>query len=126
MKPYLIILYLIVLVALGASADGLNTHMQTWGHLLEAIEILGLFSFLIVFKIDRKQFVYALGSYICFRIAGFDLLYNLAAGNEWYYLDGSNWWDLALSRQYPSGLLFGRGIFLILGLAFPFNHLRDG
>ncbi len=127
MKPYLIILYLFSLVLIGASADGLNNSgVQTWGHLLEAIEVLGLFSFLILFKIDRKQFLYALGAYICLRVFAFDYMYNIAAGNELYYIGGSNWWDMALSRQYPTGLLFGRVIFLIAGVAFVFNHLRDG
>ena len=126
MKPYLIILYLFVLVLIGASADGLNNSgVQGYGHLLEVIEVLGLFMVLIVFKLFTwRQFAYVLGAYICFRVFAFDYMYNIAAGNELYYIGGSNWWDQALSRQYPTGLLFGRVIFLITGVAFVFNHLR--
>ena len=127
MKPYLIILYLFALVALGASADGLNTQVQTFGHLLEAIEVLGLFMFLIVFKLFTwRQVLLALGSYICLRVFAFDYMYNIVTNNELYYIGGYNWWDLALSRMYPTGLLFGRVIFLITGVAIPIKHLRDG
>jgi len=125
MKPYLIILYLFSLVLIGASADGLNNSgVQTWGHLLEVIEVLGLFMVLIVFKLFTwRQVLLALGSYICLRVFAFDYMYNIAAGNEVYYIGGSNWWDLVLSRQYPTGLLFGRVIFLITGVAIPIKHL---
>ncbi|KKK85460.1 hypothetical protein LCGC14_2773070, partial [marine sediment metagenome] len=125
MRPYLIILYLFLLTIVGASADGLNNSgVQTWGHLLEVIEVLGLFMVLIVFKLFTwRQVLLALGSYICLRVFAFDYMYNIAAGNEVYYIGGSNWWDLVLSRQYPTGLLFGRVIFLITGVAIPIKHL---
>ncbi len=124
MKHYLIILYLIATVALGGVADGLNTRIQTWGHLLEAIEVLALFSFIFVFKLfTLKQFLYALGAYVCIRIAGFDLLYNWAAGNVWYYFSGANLWDAFWIKQAPGGILWMRGVSLTLGITFAFHHL---
>lgn len=134
MKPYLLILYLIALVVIGAAGDGLNnTGVQTWGHLFEAIEILAalLLVFLTVVgrweKVDTwREFLLLLGAYICIRVAGFDYIYNLVAGNDWDYVcvgEGCNWWDQLLSNWNPGGLAFSRSIFLITGISFPIKYL---
>ncbi len=125
MKPYLIILYLFALVALGATADGLNRRkIQTWGHLFEALELLGCFSYAMIFGFDWYMFGFGMGSYVCIRVFAFDFIYNITAKNDLTYLSKDNWWGRTLSNWPPGPLLFARVIFLITGMAFVFNHLR--
>ena len=129
MKPYLIILYLIVLVATGATADGLNeTGQQGWGHLLESIELLMAFSFVFLFKlITWREFILALVAYTFFRVAGFDYIHNLVAGNTWDYIcegENCNWWDQLLSNWEPGGVAFARFVFFVTGISIPFKYLR--
>ena len=126
MKPYIIIAYIIAMVIAGAVADGLNyTGLQSWGHLLETLEIAMLFGFAFLFKIVTwDKFLFALGAYICFRVAGFDYMYNWAAGNLWSYMGGQNAWDLFLVKVPPHGLVFIRTIFLATGTAFVIKELK--
>ena len=119
MKPYLIILYIIACIVTGAIADGLNdTGVQTWGHLLEAVEVLMLISF-VLFK---PKFIPLLLAYIFLRIAFFDIAYNLTAGHDWLHVGTSNWWDMFLSKQLPFGVVFGRVVFLVTGIAISLRE----
>ena len=106
MKPYIIILYLFILVALGATADGLNTYVQTWGHLFEAIEIPMLFFACILFVKTWRSALWLFFVYVLLRIAFFDFAYNISAGNELFYFGGQNWWDMFWSKQVPYTRLY--------------------
>lgn len=122
MKEARIILFLMACVLIGAASDALNaTGVQTWGHLLDAVQIGLLLSGYAIVK-PIKWLPYFL-AYVFFRISLFDYAYNLVAGNELFYVGGDNWWDLMLSKQMPSGVLFGRGIFLIAAIFIPIKHL---
>lgn len=124
MRIFIVISYLLTLVALGAVGDGLNNSgVQTWGHLLNALEIAGLFLFLIVFKITTWRIaIICLISYTCFRVFGFDYLRNIVAGQELFYMGGDNWWDMSLVKQHPGGLLFARVLFLALGIGLTIKE----
>ena len=114
------------MVVAGAVADGFdNNNMQVMGHLLETLEIAMLFSFAFLFKIVTwRDILLALGAYICFRVAGFDYMYNWAAGNEWSYMGGGNWWDMFLVKVPPTGLIFIRTIFFATGLSFIIKEIK--
>jgi len=125
MKPYLIILYLIALVAIGAAGDALNDEgIKTFGHLLRAFEIALLILAGGIFKLELKPLIIFLIAYICFRIVGFDYIYNWIRDIPLLEMGTSNWWDKALAKQLPMGVVFGRFIFLIVGISIPFKYLR--
>ena len=124
MKPYLIILYLIVLIALGASSDALNdTGMKTIGHTLGALEVGGLLICATLFRINLSQLFAFIAAYVCFRIVGFDYIYNLVAGLPLDYHGDSSLWDGFLSQFPHHGILFARAIFLAVGVSIPFKFL---
>ena len=125
MRPYLIILYLLVLVALGAAADALNnTGMGTIGHALGAVEVGGLLVGGLVLNLSRRDVFALLAAYVCFRIVGFDYTWNLVAGVPLGYHGESSLWDGFLSQFPHHGILFARAIFLITGVSIPFKFMR--
>ncbi len=125
MKALWIILYLLACIALGATADALNSvGVKTIGHLFNALEVGLLISGGLLFKLTRRNLLAFFLAYVFLRVAGFDYIYNLVAGESWDYIGTSNWWDQLLTKQMPSGLLFGRIIFLIAGISIPIKELR--
>lgn len=127
MKAHWVIAYLVALVSLGAVADGLNNiGVHKLGHLLNALELGFTFVFLITFRVTTwRVAIICLLSYICFRVFGFDYLRNIVAGQDVMYMQGENWWDLALVKQNPMGLLYARLLFLALGIGLPIKYLRS-
>ncbi len=131
LRPLLIVLYMLGLVVMGAAADALNnTGIQTWGHVLEALEVA--FCFFAVFMLDEdktirwREILFMFGTYICIRFAFFDYTYNLVAGNELTYLSENNFWGqlwLEVFKAEPQGIAWARLIFLIAGVSFPFKFL---
>ena len=119
----LLIISFILLVCLGAVSDVLNdTGMITIGHALGALEIGGLLCVPVLFKININKLIAFVAAYVCFRIVGFDYMYNWVAGNELTY-HGQCLWDSFLSKFHHHGILFARVIFLITGIAVVFKEL---
>lgn len=124
MRPFLIIGYLIACVVIAATGDGLfDSGVKVWGHTLEAFEVLALISGPFIFKLKQRDWWAYVIALIAFRIAFFDYTYNLIRGLPWDFVGHTSWWDIIISKQYPHGLLFGRVIFLILGIALPIKEL---
>ena len=127
MKQLFILLYLFALVVIGAAGDGLdNTGVQTWGHLLGAVELLGVFLCVTLIPkeiLNWRSVVALLVTYICLRMAFFDYSYNLVAGNPLFYMGGQNWWDMVFVQFPPHGVTFARVIFLATGISIPFKFL---
>lgn len=125
MKRLFILLYLFALVVIGAAGDGLdNMGVQTWGHLLGALELLGVyFCIAIIPRVTWRSVVLVLVTYICLRIAFFDYTYNLVAGNPLFYMGGSNWWDMFFVQFPVHGVTFARVIFLVTGVAITIKEL---
>lgn len=122
MKKTLNISLLITCVLLGAVADGLNMGTsKEWGHILEAVEVLALFSIGFIY---RKQFFVLLISYICLRIALFDYVHNIASGQDLLFVGTATAWDRVLSNFPSHGIMFAKAIFLIAGIAVPIKELR--
>jgi hypothetical protein len=117
--------YIILIVSLGSAGDGLNNRgVQTWGHLLKALEIGTLLWLPYIFSLSEiNQGLAITASYICLRISLFDYIRNLTAGQSLFYMGGKNWWDMALSTQNTAGLVFGRLIFLTAGLWVIYRYL---
>ena len=119
MKPYLIILYFIACIAVGASADALGGDM---GHYLEPLEILMCLSGALIFK-PQRWWAFLI-SYVSFRIVGFDIIHNLVSGEVWNYIGSVGYWDKFFGHYPPSGLIWLRGIFLLLGGSITLRYLK--
>jgi len=125
MRPYLIIIYLLISVIVGAVSDGLNDEgVKILGHALGSAEIVLLISGAFLFRLERRSWIPYLVAYVSFRILAFDYTYNITRGLDILYLGSSSVWDLFFSKQYPGGILFGRVIFAALGVGLTFNELR--
>jgi hypothetical protein len=122
MKPYIYILYFIACIVIGASADGLmDDGFKLWGHILGALEILLLLGGVILKPRSWAAFIVA---YVCWRVVGFDITYNLVRGFPITYVGTTGLWDMFFSKYEPSGLIWMRGIFLILAIHIPFRYLK--
>ena len=122
MKPYLIILYFIACITVGATADGLmDDGFKLWGHILGAIEVLLLLSGVIIKPKSWAAFIVA---YIAWRVVGFDLMYNLVRGLPYDYIGTTGLWDMFFSKYPSHGLFWLRGIFLILAVYLPVRYLK--
>ena len=122
---YILLSYIIFAVALGSSGDGLNNRgIQTWGHLLKAIEIAALLWLPFIFGLSAINEGAALfASYICIRVGLFDYIRNVTAGQSLWYMSGTNWWDKLMSKVPPHGLMFDRIIFMIAGVWVIYRYL---
>lgn len=121
MKPYLIILSLLSLVVLGATADAVSS--PTLSHTLQAVEVGGLLVVGLALDLKRRDIFALLITYICFRIVFFDYSYCLVAGLPLGYHGTSSLWDNFLSQFPWHGLLFARAVILIVGVSIPFKHI---
>ena len=123
-RSILIVLYLIACIAIGAAGDGLNNSgVQTWGHLLNAIEIAVLLFCAFAFKIMRWQdIVVLILSYTFMRAGLFDYLRNIAAGQPLFYMGGENWWDMFFVMFPSHGVMFAKAVFLMVGVALPIRE----
>lgn len=81
---------MLLIIALDAVGDGLRTNgIQTWHHVSEVAVILCFFA---VWGLSAFRWQYAL-TYVLCRIWGFNLIYNLTAGNAFGYLSDNNFYD---------------------------------
>ena len=113
------ILY-ILSILLQAAGDGLNNRgIKTWGHLFVALSVLCLLLYPFVGVVSA----WAIAAYVLYRVAVFDVTYNLARGLRWDYVGSSNWWD-KLWRKCPSGMmLLFRVLALIVAISITFQQL---
>jgi len=125
MKRYLIILYLIALVAVGAAADSL-AHMN-YVELSVAMDLLEKFLLLsgpFIFRLNIKQwFIYVL-ALLLFYMVGFDYFYNWIHSLPWDYHGSVKLWDRVLAQFPTHGIVFTRVILLTLGVSLTLKYLR--
>jgi hypothetical protein len=124
MRPYLIILYFIVCVIIGAVGDAFfDNSLKLYAHGLDAIEVGLLLSAGLIFKPDKKWWAFLI-VYLCMRIMFFDISYNLSCGLPWDYIGNTSLWDKWFSRYPVHGLYFTKGIFFILGISISTRYLK--
>ena len=149
MRPYLIILYLLILtfsvsgqnwkrglaiagyytatVALGAVGDGLYDNGQKeWAHALHAAEVGALIGGPFVFNIHRNDAVNYILSYGFLRFSFFDSFYNMTRDLPLLYNGTTSGYDRVMSKMPEHGRAWYKSISLVVGVAIPINHLRDG
>ena len=126
MKPYLIILYIILCIAVTALTDALNfLDFGTWAHTANAAGILLLISGPFIFKLERRHWVAYIVAFAFWRVVGFDYLFNLFAGLPWDYIGVVSFWDKVLSKVPPHGLIFIRAVFMIAAVAIPLQYMKS-
>lgn len=113
-----ILILAILSVCAGAIADGLNERNKDAGHLIEPLEkplllITGILGGWVV-----------IASYICLRVALFDPIKNIAAGQKLLYIGTVGWWDKFLAKQQTVGIIFGRVIFLAAGIFITLHYVK--
>ena len=124
MKPYLVILYLIICVVLGASADALYFDgNKLLSHSLGSLETGLLLMGALVFKLERKHWLAFIVSYVTWRIVGFDITYNLVAGLPWNHIGTTSLWDKFFSKYAIDGWIWVKFIALILAVSTPIKYI---
>lgn len=123
-EKILLFVMMVITIILGAIGDASNdNNKKEIGHLFNAINIMVLlfigyyFNNLIIFPI-----------YLCFRIAIFDIAYNIISGLSWNYIGNSNYWDkffrlFSNSNKFqPTMNILFRLIFLVIGTHMVFVY----
>jgi hypothetical protein len=127
-EPAKIILTYSAAIALDAAGDALNDKGEKqWGHLCNAASVGTMLMSFAWIDYDRKKwYIYPI-SYISLRISLFDPIYNGTRGLPLTHIGNTSTWDKALQRiAPPDGLLYGRGLTLILGITVPINSYKKG
>jgi len=121
--PALLILYIIVCISAGAIADGLNdTGHGKAGHLLEAAEMLLALTGATIFAVTTQTLIPYLTAYIGFRIALFDIIYNISSHRKVFSQGSGNVWDDFLSKYPQIGVVFMRMVFLLLAIGISIRY----
>lgn len=103
-RPFLIIIYLVAMVAMGAIGDGLfGSGHKTWGHACKAAEVGMLLGGSFIFGIPRDGWLPYLASYVFIRFAVFDYAYNLTRGLPLSYHGGTSFYDNFVNRLAAPG-----------------------
>ena len=114
----------ITLDALGDAwiADGKNTSMA---HSFQAASTGILLTTPFVIDLEKRHWLPYCATYVSFRIALFDPVYNMARYGTLEHRSNSNTWDKALTVvSPPDGIMFfGRCIFLGVAIAIPIQEL---
>jgi len=121
----ILILY-IVSIILAAVADGcMDSGIKIAGHSAEAVSILALLIVPFVQKY-RGGWGWYIAAYLFLRIGMFDIVYNLAAGQEVFYHGSTSIWDISISFFKPpiGAEIFGRAIFLFAGIIIPIQQIK--
>lgn len=120
--------YHIATVTIGAIADGIyDDGNKQLGHFLEGTELaLAMLGPLLVFDLERNDWLaYAL-SYTFVRVALFDPIYNTTRGLPVNYIGSTSTWDKFLQEldSPPAGYWIGRTLFLTAGIAIPIKEIK--
>jgi len=125
MREFMFILYYVVCVIIGAVADGVRDEgMLFLAHGLAAVEIGLLLMSPFALNLRMRDWWIVLLSYVFYRVAFFDYTYNITRGLDLFYVGESSFWDILIKKQYPVGLLWGRGVFLLVGISLPIKYLN--
>jgi hypothetical protein len=123
------------IITLQLSAITLNAVSDAWisqdhnrelAHLFNATSIGITLLTPFICDLERSDWLAYLGSYVCFRISFFDIVYNTTRGDPWNMRRNASYWDLGLNQFNPPGgiELFGRSLFFMVGVTIPITEIR--
>ena len=112
----------IILEAIGDAKYDTGDKFQ--GKLFQAASVGLLVASPFILNIDRKKWGWYFASYLSFRIAGFDFIYNGIRGLPIEYIGTTSAWDRGLQKFNLSkmGRIWGSSMFLILAISIPINE----
>jgi len=121
----IMILY-IVSIILAAVADGyVDEGYKIIGHSAESLSVLMLLIVPFIQKY-RGGWVWYIVAYLCLRIGGFDLIYNMIRGLPITFHGSTSLWDIVFMEFNPPVIaeLFGRAILLFAGIMIPIQNIK--
>ena len=147
MKPYLIILCLFLTVsvnaqnwkkglavvgyhtatiALGAIGDAqYDQGNKNLSHTLHAGEVAMLASGPFIFKLQKRDALPYLSSYVFLRFSFFDSFYNTTRDLPVLYNGTTSGYDRFMNTMSDDGKAWWKSMSLIMGVAIPINHLNE-
>ena len=114
-------------IILDAIGDGLcDDGQKTTGHFCQAVSIGMLVASPFILNVDKSKWLWHAMSYVSLRIALFDPVYNLTRDLPIDYIGSTSIWDKSLQNFNPprSAMLWGRSVFLVIGISIPIKELR--
>lgn len=116
--------YHIGTIALGAIGDAqYDIGNKELGHALHAAEVGALISGPFIFKLDRKEALPYISSYVFLRFSFFDSFYNATRDLPLFYQGHTSYYDKVINNIPPAGVKWFKGMSLILGVSIPIKHL---
>ena len=93
------------------------------GKLYQAASVGILVASPFLLDIDHKKWGWYLMSYLSFRIAVFDPVYNLTRGLPIDHIGTTSLWDAGMEKFNPplGAQMWGRSMFLIVSISIPIN-----
>ena len=112
----------IILEAIGDAKYDTGDKYQ--GKLFQAASVGLLVASPFILNIDRKKWGWYFASYLSFRIAIFDPVYNTSRDLPIEYIGSVSYWDKGMQWFNPpkGAQLWGRSMFLILAISIPINE----
>lgn len=112
-------------IALGAVADAqYDMGNKELGHALHVAEIGALMSGPFVFKLNRKEALPYISSYVFLRFSFFDAFYNKTRDLPLLYNGDTTYkYDQFMNKMPPDGKVWFKSMSLIVGFAIPIKHL---
>ena len=128
-EPVKVITIFVSSITLDAVSDAMIAQNKNTvlAHSLDAVNIGMLLSTPFILDIDKNNWFAYLTSYVCFRIALFDPIYNVTRG---YPIAGERYpvslWDKALIKVNPppGAEIFARSMFLGIAITIPIKEIR--
>lgn len=126
MKPYFLLAFIIITVAIGATGDAfMLTGDKLWGHSVTALETALLISGMVLFRLTVKDLFLYLVIYTCIRIGIFDFAFNFVADLGILYVGDTSLWDKVVKMVLPMGMIFIRILFMSLGIGLIFKFFKN-
>lgn len=123
-RPVGIIGYHVGTIALGAVADGLHDEgHKEWAHALHAAEVGALIGGPFIWKIDRREALPYISSYVFLRFSFFDGFYNGTRGLPVLYNGSTSAYDKFMSQMPEHGRAWWKSCSLVVGVSIPLNYL---
>ena len=113
----------VILEAIGDSKY--DAGQKEIGKLYQAASVGILLASPFLLDIDRKKWGWYFASYISFRVALFDPIYNLTRGLPIGHIGTTSFWDAGMEKFNPplGAQMWGRSMFLIVSISIPINEL---
>lgn len=114
-------------IVLEAIGDALyDDGEKIWGHTFSAMSTGLLVASPFILDIDKKKWPWYFISYASFRIALFDLTYNITRGLPVMQIGNTSFWDKGMQQFAPPGhiQMFGKAIIFTLAISISIKELK--